>query len=71
MRDYDLAETGKAMKGLFTGIAFMLFLHLYMGYVPPVSLACNQISRQVSLSAAMTAAGRRPVRTRLPYLVTG
>lgn len=25
------------MKGLFTGIAFMAFLHLYMGYIPPVS----------------------------------
>jgi hypothetical protein len=37
VRDYDLAETGKAMKGLFTGVAFMAFLHLYMGYIPPVS----------------------------------
>lgn len=38
VRDYDLAETSKAIKGLFTGIAFMGFLHLYMGYVPPVSV---------------------------------
>lgn len=37
VRDYDLAETSKAMKGLFTGMAFMGFLHLYMGYIPPVS----------------------------------
>ncbi|CAK9782194.1 inorganic phosphate transport PHO88 [Cutaneotrichosporon oleaginosum] len=36
VRDYDLAETGKAMKGLFTGIAFMALLHLYMGYIPPL-----------------------------------
>lgn len=26
VRDYDLDQTGKAMKGLFTGIAFMAFL---------------------------------------------
>lgn len=39
VRDYDLAETSKAMKGLFTGMAFMGFLHLYMGYIPPVSIA--------------------------------
>lgn len=39
VRDYDLAETSKAMKGLFTGMAFMGFLHLYMGYIPPVSYA--------------------------------
>ncbi|RSH85848.1 uncharacterized protein EHS24_004028 [Apiotrichum porosum] len=36
VRDYDLAETGKAMKALFTGMAFMAFLHLYMGYIPPL-----------------------------------
>ncbi|KAL7423683.1 phosphate transporter (Pho88) [Cryptotrichosporon argae] len=36
VRDYDLAETSKAMRGLFTGIAFMAFLHLYMGYIPPL-----------------------------------
>ncbi|WOO86161.1 SRP-independent targeting protein 3 [Vanrija pseudolonga] len=36
VRDYDLEETSKAMKGLFTGIAFMAFLHLYMGYIPPL-----------------------------------
>ncbi|EKD00324.1 inorganic phosphate transporter pho88 [Trichosporon asahii var. asahii CBS 8904] len=36
VRDYDLAETSKAMKGLFTGMAFMGFLHLYMGYIPPL-----------------------------------
>ena len=26
MKDYDLDQTGKAIKGLFTGIAFMCFL---------------------------------------------
>lgn len=41
VRDYDLAETGKAMKALFTGMAFMAFLHLYMGYIPPVSTTEN------------------------------
>lgn len=26
VKDYDLDQTGKAIKGLFTGIAFMAFL---------------------------------------------
>ncbi len=61
VRDYDLAETGKAMKGLFTGMAFMAFLHLYMGYIPPVSTVWprNQISRAISLAAII---GGRSVR---------
>ncbi|KAG7531624.1 hypothetical protein FFLO_04208 [Filobasidium floriforme] len=36
VRDYDLQETSKAMKGLFTGIAFMGFLHVYMKYTQPL-----------------------------------
>ncbi|ORX35430.1 inorganic phosphate transporter Pho88 [Kockovaella imperatae] len=36
VRDYDLAETGKAMKSLFFGIAFMGFLHGYMKYTQPL-----------------------------------
>ncbi|ORY24668.1 inorganic phosphate transporter Pho88 [Naematelia encephala] len=36
VKDYDLAETGKAMKGLFVGIAFMCFLHGYMKYTQPL-----------------------------------
>jgi hypothetical protein len=42
VRDYDLAQTSQAIKGLFTGAAFMAFLHLYMGYVPPVSRPISQ-----------------------------
>ncbi|KAJ9127830.1 hypothetical protein QFC24_000114 [Naganishia onofrii] len=36
VKDYDLAETGKLMRGLFIGIAFMGFLHVYMGYTQPL-----------------------------------
>ncbi|GHJ85755.1 hypothetical protein NliqN6_2157 [Naganishia liquefaciens] len=36
VKDYDLSETGKAMRGLFMGVAFMCFLHLYMGYTQPL-----------------------------------
>ncbi|KAJ9115640.1 hypothetical protein QFC20_000967 [Naganishia adeliensis] len=36
VKDYDLAETGKLMRGLLIGIAFMGFLHVYMGYTQPL-----------------------------------
>ncbi|KAK4683775.1 hypothetical protein P7C73_g6453, partial [Tremellales sp. Uapishka_1] len=36
VKDYDLQQTGAAMKGLFTGIAFMCFLHGYMKYTQPL-----------------------------------
>jgi len=36
VKDYDLSETGKAMRSLFLGIAFMGFLHGYMNYTQPL-----------------------------------
>jgi len=36
VRDYDLAETSKAMRGVYTGVAMMVFLHGYMGYTQPL-----------------------------------
>ncbi|WVN85837.1 uncharacterized protein L203_100989 [Cryptococcus depauperatus CBS 7841] len=39
VKDYDLAETGKAMRSLFIGIAFMGFLHLYMRYNQPLFMS--------------------------------
>jgi len=36
VRDYDLQETSKAMKGVYFGIAMMGFLHIYMKYTQPL-----------------------------------
>ncbi|KAI0031132.1 inorganic phosphate transporter [Vararia minispora EC-137] len=36
VRDYDLGETSKAIRGAFTSVAMMVFLHLYMGYTQPL-----------------------------------
>ncbi|KAG8895901.1 hypothetical protein FRB99_000287 [Tulasnella sp. 403] len=36
VRDYDLAETSKAVKGVYTGIAMMCFLHGYLKYTQPL-----------------------------------
>ncbi|KAN0133394.1 inorganic phosphate transporter [Lactarius tabidus] len=36
VRDYDLSETSKLIKGVFTGLAMMAFLHLYLGYAQPL-----------------------------------
>ncbi|KAG9017616.1 hypothetical protein FRB90_000486 [Tulasnella sp. 427] len=36
VRDYDLAETSKAVKGVYTGVAMMCFLHGYMKYTQPL-----------------------------------
>ncbi|WVQ97026.1 hypothetical protein IAU59_004136 [Kwoniella sp. CBS 9459] len=36
VKDYDLAEVGKAMKSLFVGVAFMCFLHGYLKYTQPL-----------------------------------
>jgi len=38
VKDYDLSETGKLIRGLFIGIAFMGFLHVYMKYTQPLLL---------------------------------
>ena len=32
-RDYDLGEVSKLVRGAYMGIAMMVFLHGYMGYV--------------------------------------
>lgn len=36
VRDYDLSETSKLIRGLLIGIAFMGFLHVYMKYTQPL-----------------------------------
>lgn len=36
VKDYDLAETSKLMRGVFIGVAFMGFLHVYMKYTQPL-----------------------------------
>lgn len=35
-RDYDLGEISKLLKGAYTGIAMMTFLHLYLKYTQPL-----------------------------------
>ncbi|GJJ08622.1 hypothetical protein Clacol_002841 [Clathrus columnatus] len=35
-RDYDLSEVSKLLKGVYTGIGMMAFLHLYMKYTQPL-----------------------------------
>jgi hypothetical protein len=34
-KDYDLADVSKAMRGVFMGMMFVGFMHLYMGYTQP------------------------------------
>jgi len=36
VKDYDLTETGKLMRGVLVGIGFMGFLHIYMKYTQPL-----------------------------------
>ncbi|KAH9991739.1 inorganic phosphate transporter [Russula vinacea] len=36
VRDYDLAETSKLIKGVYTSVAMMTFLHLYLKYSQPL-----------------------------------
>ncbi|OBZ72342.1 Inorganic phosphate transport protein PHO88 [Grifola frondosa] len=36
VRDYDLAETSKLVRGVYTGLAMMAFLHLYLKYTQPL-----------------------------------
>ncbi|WVW80349.1 hypothetical protein I302_102329 [Kwoniella bestiolae CBS 10118] len=36
VKDYDLAEVGKAIKSLFVSLAFMAFLHGYLKYTQPL-----------------------------------
>jgi len=36
VRDYDLSETSKSLRGAYFGIAMMAFFHLYMKYTQPL-----------------------------------
>ncbi|GJN94037.1 hypothetical protein Rhopal_007100-T1 [Rhodotorula paludigena] len=36
VRDYDLAETSKAIRSVLMGVLFMAFMHLYMKYTQPL-----------------------------------
>ncbi|KAH9168681.1 inorganic phosphate transporter [Lactarius sanguifluus] len=36
VRDYDLSETSKLIKGVYTSVAMMAFLHLYLKYTQPL-----------------------------------
>ncbi|KAG9316106.1 inorganic phosphate transporter [Chiua virens] len=36
VRDYDLSETSKALRGAYFGVAMMAFFHLYMKYTQPL-----------------------------------
>ncbi|KAF8259808.1 inorganic phosphate transporter [Lactarius quietus] len=36
VRDYDLSETSKLIKGVFTSVAMMGFLHIYLKYSQPL-----------------------------------
>ncbi|CAN6621259.1 SRP-independent targeting protein 3 [Trichomonascus vanleenenianus] len=38
VKDYDLQQVNSAIKGVFTGIAMMAFMHLYMKYTNPLLL---------------------------------
>lgn len=38
-RDYDLGEISKLTRGVYIGCAMMVFLHLYMKYTQPLSVA--------------------------------
>lgn len=36
VRDYDLAETSKLVRGVYMGVLMMAFLHGYMKYTQPL-----------------------------------
>ncbi|TCD61821.1 hypothetical protein EIP91_007866 [Steccherinum ochraceum] len=36
VKDYDLQETSKAIRGVYMGLAMMVFLHGYMKYTQPL-----------------------------------
>ncbi|CCK68600.1 Snd3p KNAG_0B01530 [Huiozyma naganishii CBS 8797] len=40
VRDYDLTEIDSAIKSIFTGVAMMGFMHLYMKYTNPLFMQC-------------------------------
>ncbi|KAH8118153.1 inorganic phosphate transporter [Phellopilus nigrolimitatus] len=36
VKDYDLGEVSKLVRGVYMGLAMMVFLHLYMNYTQPL-----------------------------------
>jgi hypothetical protein len=36
VRDYDLKETSQSVRSVYTGVAFMVFLHGYLKYTQPL-----------------------------------
>ncbi|KAF9650231.1 inorganic phosphate transporter [Thelephora ganbajun] len=36
IKDYDLGEVSKGVRGIYTGLAMMAFLHLYLKYTQPL-----------------------------------
>jgi len=36
VKEYDMSETSKALRGVYTGIAMLAFMHLYMKYTQPL-----------------------------------
>jgi len=36
VKDYDLGEVSKGVRGVYTGLAMMTFLHLYLKYTQPL-----------------------------------
>ncbi|KAI3406892.1 PHO88 [Candida oxycetoniae] len=38
VKEYDLQQVNQLIKGIFTGLAMMGFMHLYMGYTNPLIL---------------------------------
>lgn len=40
VRDYDLKEVDSAIKSIYTGLAMMGFMHLYMKYTNPLFMQC-------------------------------
>ena len=40
VRDYDLREVDTAIKSIWSGVAMMAFMHLYMKYTNPLFMQC-------------------------------
>lgn len=40
VKDYDLKEIDSAIKSIYTGLAMMGFMHLYMKYTNPLFMQC-------------------------------
>lgn len=40
VKEYDLEQVNQAIKGIWTGVAMMAFMHLYMKYTNPLFMQC-------------------------------